>query len=101
MRNTASRATWWTAGIDDADGARANGRWPTVTPSDSAYPAVFSSGQAPTVLLGRRNERETLDRVLKGARSGHGGTIVIHGEPGIGKSTLLSYAMASAAGFQV
>jgi hypothetical protein len=53
------------------------------------------------MVLGRRNEREVLDRVLNGARSGHGGTIVIHGEPGFGKSTLLSYAIDSAAGFQV
>jgi hypothetical protein len=52
-------------------------------------------------LFGRRNEREILDRVLNGARSGHGGTLAIHGEPGIGKSTLLSYAMDSAGGFPV
>jgi DNA-binding CsgD family transcriptional regulator len=58
-------------------------------------------GEAPTVLLGRPNERGRLDRVLMGARTGHGGTLVIHGEPGIGKSTLLSYAMESATAFQV
>jgi DNA-binding CsgD family transcriptional regulator len=52
-------------------------------------------------LLGRRNERAILDRVLNGARSGHGGTIVMHGDPGIGKSSLLGYAMDSAAGFHV
>jgi DNA-binding CsgD family transcriptional regulator len=53
------------------------------------------------VLLGRRNECETLDRVLSAARSGHGSTMVIHGEPGIGKSSLMDYMMESAAGFQV
>jgi predicted ATPase len=53
------------------------------------------------VLLGRPNECEALDRVLNAARAGHGGTMVIHGEPGIGKSALLGYAMDSAAGFQV
>src|ERR1700722_5086413 len=58
-------------------------------------------GEAPTVQLGRRNERGRLDRVLEGARTGRGGTVVIHGEPGIGKSSLLRYAMESAAGFQV
>src|ERR1700721_4514541 len=57
--------------------------------------------EASTVMLGRQNERELLDRLLTGARSGRGGTIVIRGAPGIGKSTLLGYAMDSAAGFQV
>ncbi len=60
-----------------------------------------NSGEAPTVLLGRRNEREILDGVLNGARSGHGRSIVIRGDPGIGKSTLLDYAIDSATGFQV
>ena len=53
------------------------------------------------MLLGRRSECEMLDGVLNAARAGRGGTIVIHGEPGIGKSALLGYAMDSAAGFQV
>jgi DNA-binding CsgD family transcriptional regulator len=53
------------------------------------------------VLLGRRNECQILDRILNAARAGHGGTIVISGEPGIGKSTLLGYAMDAATGFQV
>jgi DNA-binding CsgD family transcriptional regulator len=62
---------------------------------------VSSSDEAATVVLGRGSEREILDRVLNRALSGHGSTIVIHGQPGIGKSTLLSYAVDSAAGFQV
>jgi DNA-binding CsgD family transcriptional regulator len=53
------------------------------------------------VLLGRQNECATVDRLLSSARSGHGGTMVIHGEPGIGKSALLEYATHSAAGFHV
>jgi DNA-binding CsgD family transcriptional regulator len=53
------------------------------------------------MLLGRGNERETLDSLLKAADAGHGGAIVVHGEPGIGKSTLLGYAMDAATGFQV
>jgi hypothetical protein len=101
LRNTASLAKWWAAGIDDDDGATASRRWPSVVSPDSAYAAVSSPGEAPMVVLGRRNEREILDRVLNGAQSGHGSAIVLHGEPGIGKSTLLSYAIDSAAGFQV
>jgi DNA-binding CsgD family transcriptional regulator len=57
---------------------------------------------APAVrLLGRGNEREALDGVLRGAREGRSGTLVARGEPGIGKSALLGYAARSAAGFQV
>jgi AAA ATPase domain len=99
MRNTASPAKWGVAASDDG-GAAASGRRPSVI-SPSVYAAVSSSGEAARVVLGRRNEREILDRILNMARSGQGGTIVIHGEPGIGKSTLLNYAMDSGAGFQV
>ena len=53
------------------------------------------------MLLGRGDECERVDRLLSAARSGRGGTVVIHGEPGIGKSALLAYATDSAAGFQV
>ena len=70
-------------------------------PSDRSYSGVSSSDAAPTMLLGRRDESEIVERVLRAARSGHGGTLVIHGEPGIGKSTLLGHAMDSAEGFQV
>ena len=54
-----------------------------------------------TVLLGRANECETVARLLDTARSGQGDSLVVHGEPGIGKSALLAYAADSAAGFQV
>jgi len=53
------------------------------------------------MLLGRRDESAALDRLLASARSGNGGAIVVHGEPGIGKSALLDHAMAEASGFQV
>jgi hypothetical protein len=101
MRNAASLAKWWAAGIDDDDGATASGRRLSVIPPDSAYAAVSNSGEAQRWCSGDENEREILARVLNGARSGHGSTIVLPGDPGIGKSTLLSYAIDSAAGFQV
>jgi DNA-binding CsgD family transcriptional regulator len=44
-------------------------------------------------LLGRRREREVLDRLLEAARGGHGGVLVVHGEPGVGKTALLEYAV--------
>src|ERR1035441_247354 len=53
------------------------------------------------MLLGRQAESVALDRLLESARSGNGGAIVVHGEPGIGKSALLGHAMAEATGFHV
>jgi DNA-binding CsgD family transcriptional regulator len=53
------------------------------------------------VLLGRRSEVDVLDRLLLQARGGHGGAIVVLGEPGIGKTALIEQAIASAQDFQV
>lgn len=53
------------------------------------------------MLLGRRAECELLDRVLNAARAGHGDSIVVYGEPGIGKSTLMNYAIDTASGYRV
>src|ERR1700728_3152021 len=52
-------------------------------------------------LLGRRSECQQLDRLLGAARGGQGSALMVCGEPGIGKSTLLDYAMKSAKGFRV
>ncbi|WP_406430029.1 ATP-binding protein [Streptomyces sp. NBC_00631] len=43
-------------------------------------------------LYGRRQERAALDRILDGARQGDGATLVLWGDPGIGKTALLEYA---------
>src|SRR5258705_13360548 len=42
-------------------------------------------------LLGRQREREVLGRVLDAARGGEGGVLVVHGEPGVGKTALLDW----------
>jgi DNA-binding CsgD family transcriptional regulator len=42
-------------------------------------------------LLGRQREREVLGRLLAGLRAGHGGVLVVHGEPGVGKTALLDW----------
>ena len=52
-------------------------------------------------LLGRQAEREVLGRLLEAARGGHGGVLVVHGEPGVGKTALLEDAVQAAAGFRV
>ncbi|HEX6518531.1 MAG TPA: LuxR C-terminal-related transcriptional regulator [Streptosporangiaceae bacterium] len=53
------------------------------------------------VLLGRTEEQLVVDRLLADARSGRSGTLVIRGEPGIGKSALLEYAAANATGMRI
>ncbi|MEV0381449.1 AAA family ATPase [Nonomuraea sp. NPDC050643] len=52
-------------------------------------------------MLGRDAEIELLDSLLRQAGEGHGGGVVLHGEPGIGKTALLSHAEQRAAGFRV
>ncbi|MFJ4770772.1 AAA family ATPase [Streptomyces uncialis] len=47
------------------------------------------------LLLGRQHERAALDSMIEGLAAGHGGTIVICGEAGIGKSALLAYARSA------
>ncbi len=57
--------------------------------------------KAPRALLGRERECDAIDRLLRAARDGHGEAIVLHGEPGIGKTALLEYATDGAPDFQV
>jgi hypothetical protein len=52
-------------------------------------------------LLGRERERAALDRLLEAARASHGGVLVVHGEPGVGKTALLEYAVEAGQGFRV
>jgi len=52
-------------------------------------------------LVGREREREALGRLLDGARAGHGGVLVLYGEPGVGKTALVDAAVELGADFQV
>src|SRR4051795_8692888 len=52
-------------------------------------------------LRGRRAECEALDDLVDSLRAGASGTLVLHGEPGIGKSALLGYLIAHAAGCRI
>ena len=49
-------------------------------------------------LLGRQRERAVLERLLDTARDGHGAVLVVHGEPGVGKTALLEYAVEAGDG---
>jgi DNA-binding NarL/FixJ family response regulator len=48
------------------------------------------------MLLGRSAERARIDQLLDDARSGLSGVLILHGEAGIGKTTLLQYAAEQA-----
>ena len=52
-------------------------------------------------LLGRRSEREALDRLLSDALAGQSRVTVLRGEAGVGKSALLSYLSEQVAGWHV
>ena len=53
------------------------------------------------MLLDRLPERAALNELLDAARAGRSGVLVMRGEPGIGKTALLEYAIESAAGLRV
>src|SRR4051812_35782556 len=50
---------------------------------------------SPLDLIGRKTERRLLESMIAGVEM-HGAAVVICGEPGVGKSTLLDYAAAAA-----
>lgn len=52
-------------------------------------------------LIGRRDERALLDEVLAAIRAGNSRALVIHGEPGVGKSVLLDYLAEQASSCRV
>src|SRR5215467_5179525 len=53
------------------------------------------------LLVGRQDERGQIDRLLEAARDGLSAVLVLQGEPGIGKTALLNYAIESARGFRI
>src|SRR3954468_18348176 len=53
------------------------------------------------MLRGRRREQEALDRLIAGVREGRSAALVLRGEPGIGKTALLDFAVQRADGARV
>ena len=53
------------------------------------------------MLIGREPERKIVDALVAGARIGHSGVLVITGEAGIGKTSLLEYAAERAGGMRL
>jgi len=53
------------------------------------------------MLTDRRSERAVLDRFVAEVRAGEGRTLVVRGEPGVGKTVLLNYLAGQASGCRV
>src|SRR3954447_6198024 len=60
----------------------------------------MAAAQSP-VLLGRRSECETLDRLVATVRAGQSSVLVVRGEAGVGKSALLGYLVERASGCRI
>ena len=56
---------------------------------------AVTSGNAPSELLGRDEPRRRLAGVISNARNGIGGSLVIRGDPGVGKTALLQDALSA------
>ncbi|MDX6410095.1 MAG: hypothetical protein QOE13_3166, partial [Gaiellaceae bacterium] len=59
------------------------------------------SAPAEPLLRGRQDECAVLDGLLEDARAGRSGVLVLGGDPGVGKTALLEYAIASASDMRV
>jgi DNA-binding CsgD family transcriptional regulator/tetratricopeptide (TPR) repeat protein len=57
-------------------------------------------GQA-AELMDRRSERDALDRLIEAVRTGQSRALVMHGDPGVGKTALLKYLAGQARGCRV
>src|SRR3954447_15213413 len=77
-----------------------------VQPLDARRPSSTDQGRAVTgrrqlSLRGRSHECGVLDRLVQDVSSGRSGAVVLRGEPGVGKTALLDYAVESASGLTV
>jgi len=61
----------------------------------------LQSRDSPARLAGRVSECRTLDRLAGAVRSGQSRVLVLHGEPGVGKTALLDYLSEHARGCQL
>jgi len=75
-------------------------RRPGALPDVPPRPRYPLKGRSPA-LVGRAAECRRLDELLDTARAHRSETMVIVGEPGIGKTALLQYSLAAASDFQV
>ena len=65
-----------------------------------SLPALAAAAPRPG-LLGRRAEREALDRLVAGVQAGHSQVLVLRGEAGSGKTALLDYLLERASACRI
>ena len=53
------------------------------------------------MFVGRERERARIDRLLEDARAGRSGTLLLHGDAGIGKTALMRWTIGQATGMRV
>ena len=73
----------------------------TAMPGQVGRRTPTSGTDGTSVLLGRRREREALDRLLDSVRAGQSRVLVLRGESGVGKSALLDYLAGQGSGCRV
>jgi DNA-binding CsgD family transcriptional regulator len=62
---------------------------------------MIANREYPARLYGRQAECGLIADLVEGVRRGHGAVLVVHGEPGSGKTALLDYAAGVATGLRV
>src|SRR3984893_17231322 len=86
------------------------GSWPLprgdrIPETHSPLPQWHAASMVASVLtqrlVGRKRERAVLDRLLDTARDGRHAVLVVHGDPGVGKTALLEYAVEAGQRFHV
>jgi DNA-binding CsgD family transcriptional regulator len=74
-----------------------NARWGSKRLRASPLPVACRAAE----LTGREAERRVLDRLVEAVRAGESQALVVHGEPGVGKTALLEYLGGSAPGCRI
>jgi DNA-binding CsgD family transcriptional regulator len=79
--------------------------WPFWSPGSGCRNLCRDDREAEPVesadLINRDEERRALDLLVNAAKQGHSGSLVLRGEPGIGKTKLLDYAVNRASGMRL
>jgi DNA-binding CsgD family transcriptional regulator len=68
----------------------------TTDPASTTIPTATPTSR----LIGRRREQVAINELLQAARDGTGGVLVLHGEPGVGKTALLADTAQAGSGFR-